>query len=126
MAQYDNRDRSFLNTEASESSRKAQIDALLLKLPGVSARKINGLDAYFVSDRMFACISGNGVGLRLPAATATELQFSRDNIFPFQPGGVVSTREWIQIDRADAAEYEKDLPLFQASLEFVKAGRSQR
>jgi hypothetical protein len=114
-----------LSTDTSESSRKAQIDALLLKLPGVSARKIHGLDAYFVSDRMFACISGRGVALRLPAATATELQFSRDNVVPFQPGGMASSREWIQIDRADAAEYEKDLPLFQASLAFVKAGRAR-
>ena len=112
-----------MNTDTPESSRKAQIDALLLKLPGVSARKINGLDAYFVSDKMFACISGSGVGLRLPAATATELQFSRHNVVPFQPGGMASSREWIQIDRAEAAEYEKDLELFQASLEFVKAVR---
>ena len=88
-----------MNTDATKSSRKAQIDALLLKLPGVSARKINGLDAYFVSDRMFACISGAGVGLRLPAATATELQFSSDNVVPFQPGGTASSREWIQINR---------------------------
>jgi len=114
-----------LSTDTPESSRKAQIDALLLKLPGVSARKINGLDAYFVSDKMFACISGRGVGLRLPAATATELQFSRDNVVPFQPAGLASSREWIQIDRTDAAEYEKDLQLFQASLEFVKAGRTR-
>ena len=114
-----------MNTESPESSRKAQIDALLLKLPGVSARKINGLDAYFVSDKMFACISGSGVGLRLPVATATDLQFSRDNIVPFQPGGVASTREWIQINRAEAAEYEKDLELIQTSLEFVKAARSR-
>ena len=78
----------------------------------------------FVADKMFACISGKGVGLRLPVAAATELQFSKDNVVPFQPGGVASTREWIQIDRADAAEYEKDLPLFQASVEFVKAGRT--
>ena len=112
-----------MNTDTTKSSRKAQIDALLLKLPGVSARKINGLDAYFVSDKMFACISGAGIGLRLPAATATELQFSRNNIVPFQPGGVASTREWIQIDHADVAEYEKDLELFRASLEFVKTGR---
>ena len=104
-------------------SRKAQIDALLLKLPGASARKINGLDAYFVSDRMFACISGAGIGLRLPAATATELHFSRDNVVPFQPAGMPSSREWIQIDRADAADYEKDLELFRAALEFAKAGR---
>jgi len=114
-----------LNTDTTKSSRKAQIDALLLKLPGVSARKINGLDAYFVSDRMFACISGDGVGLRLPAATATELQFSRYNVVPFQPGGMASTREWIQINCAEVAEYEKDLQLFRASIEFVKAGRTR-
>ena len=114
-----------MKAELPKSTRKAQIDALLLKLPGVSARKINGLDAYFVSDKMFACISGGGIGLRLPAAAATELHFSRDNVVPFQPGGMASSREWIQIDRADAAEYEKDFELFQASLAFVKAARTR-
>lgn len=114
-----------MNTDSPESSRKAQIDALLLNLPGVSARKINRLDAYFVNDKMFACISGHGIGLRLPVATATELQFSMDNVVPFQPGGMASTREWVQIDRADAAEYEKDLELFRASIEFVKAARTR-
>src|ERR1700704_1485239 len=109
----------------TDTTRKAQIDAVLLKLPGVVAKKINKLDAYFVGDRMFACISGEGVGLRLPGATATELQFSRDNVVPFQPAGIGATREWIQIDRADAADYEKDLELFKASLEFVKAGRGR-
>ena len=111
-------------TDKSKLDRKAQIDALLLALPGVSARKINGLDAYFVSDKMFACISGDGVGLRLPVATATELQFSRNNVVSFQPRGLASTREWIQINCTDAAEYEKDLPLFRTSLEFVKGGRT--
>jgi hypothetical protein len=38
---------------------------------------------------------------------------------------MASTREWIQIDRANAADYALDLPLFQASLEFVKAGRTR-
>jgi hypothetical protein len=103
-----------------ESTRKAQIDALL-KLPGVVAKKLNGLDAYFVSDRMFACISGQGLALRLPVATATELQFSRDNVAPFEPGGVRS-REWIQINRADAAEFAKDAELIRSSWEFVKGG----
>lgn len=114
-----------MTTSSPESTRKAQIDAVLLKLPGVSTRKINGLDAYFVADRMFACISGQGVGLRLPVATATELQFSKDNVVPFQPRGIGSTREWIQIDRSDATEYEKDLDLFRASVEFVKTGRTR-
>ena len=114
-----------MTTDTPASLRKAQLDALLLALPGVSARAINGLDAYFVSDKMFACISGKGVGLRLPASTVTELQFSRDNAVPFQPGGMASTREWIQIDRADAADYEKDLALFQASIAFVSGGRGR-
>ncbi|HTD91713.1 MAG TPA: hypothetical protein VK663_13685, partial [Burkholderiales bacterium] len=63
--------------------------------------------------------------LRLPAAAATELHFSRDNVVPFQPRGLPSSREWIQIDRVDAAEYEKDLAIFQASLDFVKGARTR-
>jgi hypothetical protein len=114
-----------MKPETPGSSRKAQIDALLLALPGVSAKKIGGLDAYLVGDRMFACISGKGIGLRLPVAVATELQFSRENVGPFQPSGVPSTREWIQIDRADAADYGQDLDLFRASIEFVKGGRGR-
>jgi len=114
-----------LNTPSPPISRKAQIDAVLLKLPGASARKISELDAYFVNDKMFACISGNGVGLRVSASAATELQFSRSDVVPFQPRGMASTREWIQIDRADAADYEQDLELFRTSLEFVKGARSR-
>ena len=109
-------------TTSPAATRKAQIDAVLLKLPGVTAKKITGLDGYFVSDRMFACISGEGVALRLPVAQATELQFSRSDVVPFQPGRVGGTREWIQINRVNAADYEKDLELFRASLEFVKGG----
>ena len=103
-------------------SREAQIDAVLLKLPGVTTRKLKGLHAYFVSDRMFACISGQGVGLRLPVAVARELHFSRGDVVPFQPAGLGATKEWIQIDRENAADYEKDLELFRQSLEFVKSG----
>jgi hypothetical protein len=108
----------------TDPTRKAQIDAVLLKLPGVVAKKLNKLDAYFVSDRMFACISDNGVALRLPSATVTDLQFSRSDVGPFQAGGLgaAATREWIQINRADAADYEKDLELFRTSLAFVKGG----
>lgn len=107
------------------SACKVQLDAMLLKLPGVSARKINNLDAYFVVDKMFACISGDGVGLRLPAATARELHFSRESVGAFEPGGMASSREWIQINRAVATEYEKDLELFQASIDFVKGSKSR-
>jgi hypothetical protein len=109
----------------SDPDRKSKIDAILLKLPGVVGKKLNKLDAYFVNDRMFACISDEGVAIRVPAAMVTELQFSRADVAPFQPGGLSAraTPEWIQINRPDAADYEKDLELFKTSLQFVKTGR---
>lgn len=107
----------------SPPTRKDQIDAVVFAIPGVTGKKIGGLDAYFVNDRMFACINAKGVGLRLPAATATELQFSRENVVPFQPTGMPSSREWIQIDREDASEYAKDAALFQAAFDYVKGTR---
>ena len=61
-----------MKTQTDKPDRKAQIDAILLQFPGVRSKKINGLDAYFVSDRMFACISGEGIGVRLPAPTPVE------------------------------------------------------
>ena len=109
-----------MNADA-KPSRKSQIDAFLLKFPGVKAKKIGGLDAYLVGDRMFACINGDGVGLRVPVATARDLQFSRENVSSFQPAGLPSSKEWIQIDRADAADFEKDRELFQAAYDFVKS-----
>ena len=102
---------------------KEHLDALLLKLPGVSARKIGGVDAYVVSDKMFACVGDKGLGLRLPAATATELQFSCEYIVAYSPGGVATTREWVQIVRDDPADFAKDMDLVQQSLEYVKKGR---
>jgi hypothetical protein len=81
-------------TSTPDRSRKTRLDSLLLAPPGVRAKKIGGLDAYFVNDKMFACISGSGVGLRLPAATVTELQFSRADVGPFLPRGVASSKEW--------------------------------
>ena len=105
------------------SSRKEHLDALLLALPGVEARKIKGLDAYFTSDKMFACVGDRGLGLRVPVAMATELQFSRDGIGPFSPGGVASTREWIQIERENPADHARDMELVQAAIDYVKKGR---
>lgn len=111
----------------TEPDRKSQIDATLLALPGVVGKKMGKLDAYFVNDRMFACISGEGLALRLPVATVTELQFARGDVVQFQPGGLsaAATREWIQINRADAADYAKDLDLIRTSLEFVRAARGR-
>ena len=101
-------------------ARKAAIDALLMKFPGVKAKKIGGLDGYFVGDRLFACINGNGLGLRVPAATARDLQFSRENVSSFQPAGLPASKEWIQVERAEAADFARDEEIIQAAFDFVK------
>ena len=106
-----------------DASHKQALDALLLKITGVEAGDMTGLPAYFVAKKMFACICNGGVGIRLPASAATELQFARDNVVPFEPKGRPSTREWIQINRANSADYEKDLDIFRSSIEFVRSSR---
>jgi hypothetical protein len=112
-----------LKTDKVTPPHKAVLDSLLLQIHGVEAGDMAGLAAYFVNKRMFACLCNGGVGIRLPAATAANLQFSNKNVFPFQPKGMPSTREWVQLNHEDSASYEQDRELFLASIEFVKTQR---
>ncbi len=112
-----------MKTESPAVTHKTILDTLLLKIHGVEAGDMSGMPAYFVSKRMFACIHGGGVAIRLPAAAATELQFSRGNVVPFQPNGKPSSREWVQINYENSADYQKELELFQSSIDFVKGGK---
>jgi hypothetical protein len=104
-------------------SHKRVLDVMLLKLAGVEAGEMTGLLAYFVGKKMFACVCNGGVGVRLPAAEAANLQFSKGNVVPFQPKGRPSNREWIQINHEDSADYAQDLEIFQSSIAFVKAAK---
>ena len=112
-----------MKTDNTNPAHKAVLDSLLLQIPGVEAGEMSGLAAYFVNKRMFACLCNGGVGIRLPASAAANLQFSNQNVFPFQPKGMPSTREWVQLNHEDSASYEKDKAIFLASVEFVKAQR---
>lgn len=107
--------------QKSDDPRKAALDALLLALPGTVAKKIGGLEAWFVGDRMYACLSAEGVGLRVASVMATELQFSRDGVSPFQPAGMPPNREWVQLKVGDAAGFAKEAGLFAAAHAFVKS-----
>lgn len=86
---------------------------------------MSGLPAYFVNKKMFACIHGGGVGIRLPVATATELTFSKDGVGPFLPNGRASTREWVQLNHENPEDFRKDIEIFNASIEFVKFARTR-
>ena len=104
-------------------AHKQVLDGMLLKRSGIEAGEMTGLLAYFVGKKMFACIANGGVGVRLAAADAANLQFSMSSVVPFTPKGRPSNREWIQINHENSADYEKDLELFRAAVEFVKAAR---
>lgn len=113
-----------MKSASTDPSHKAIVDGLLLKIPGVEAGDMSGMSAYFINKKMFACLHGSGVALRLSISAATELQFSRDDVVAFQPNGRPSSREWIQINRVNPADYEKDLELFKSSIETVKAAKT--
>ena len=108
----------------SEPTHKSVLDSILLGIPGVEEGELNGMPAYFVGKRMFACIANGGVGIRMSTAAAANLHFSNANVQPFLPNGRSSTREWIQINHADLSDYEADFEIFRASAEFVRNSRT--
>ena len=77
-----------------------------------------GYAAYYVNGKVFACIYGEWVGVKVPEAVASKL-LSKKHIVPFQPLGKPKMREWIQINRAKSADYRKDINIFRSSVEFV-------
>ena len=97
---------------------KAVLDSLLLSLPGVSAGKMFGFPAYYVKNKMFACIYGDGMGVKVPGPLAQKL-LAQPQIIPFRPLGRPPMQEWIQINRPKAVDYRQDLEIFQAAIDFV-------
>jgi len=97
---------------------KNVLDAILLGLPGVRAGKMFGYPAYYVDDKLFACVYGSGVGVKVPEDFAAGL-LKRPHIVSFQPMGKPAMKEWIQINRQRSEDYRNDLEIFQLSVEFV-------
>lgn len=71
---------------------RAILDPLLLRIPGVAAGKMFGYPAYYVNKKLFACVYGEGVGVKVPEEVATKL-LSKRHIVPFQPLGKPRMRE---------------------------------
>ena len=86
------------------SEHKAVLDTLLLHLPNVAPGKMFGYPAYYVNRKLFACMYGNGVGVKVPEELAENL-LTEEHIIPFQPMGKPRMREWVQIDRPYSADY---------------------
>lgn len=97
---------------------KAVMDDLVLRIPGVSAKKTFGAPAYYVEGKMFACVVGDGVALKLPEAKLNEVM-KRADAAPFAPGEGMAMGGWVQINRKDSTGYREDETLFQEAVEYV-------
>ena len=115
-----------MTADPARAARKAALDALLLDTARRQRAQLNGLDAYFVWDRMFACISGGGVGVRVPVATATELQFRAATSCRSRPPGSAARASGSRSTGPNPADYAQDRALFDASIEFVRGGRARK
>jgi hypothetical protein len=97
---------------------KAALDRLLGVIPGVKISKAFGYPAYKINGRIFCWVGQNGVTIKLPRPRVEAL-IGEDGMHPFGPTKETVWREWLQIDRENSDEYERDLPLFEESIEFV-------
>lgn len=101
----------------------AALRQLLREVLGVREGNMFGHPAFFVGRRMFACVYGEGVGLKLPAHRASEL-IEASIAAPFQPYGKPRMREWVQITRARSADYTADRDLLIEAISFVAGDRT--
>jgi hypothetical protein len=98
------------------------IRGLLSSHEDVREGRMFGLPAFFAGRRMFACIYGDGVGIKVPASLAASL-LERSDTESFRPYGKSAMREWVQINHTTSSDYEADLDVFLISLRFVTQGR---
>lgn len=77
-----------------------------------------GHPAYYVGGRLFACIMGDGVGIKVPAALAAQL-VAGGTAIPFQPYGKPPMREWIFLRHRAVEEYRSDETILRQSAAFV-------
>lgn len=97
---------------------EAILDSLLLSLPDVVAGEMFGCPAYYINRKLFACVYGDGVGVKLQEELAKDLP-SKDHIVPFQPMGRVRMKEWIYISRSNSSDYGKGREIFRAAAKYV-------
>jgi hypothetical protein len=106
---------------------KEILDSFLLKIPQVKAGKMFGYPAYFVHGKLFACVYGQGVGIKIPEDLAHVLLVRRKkSVKPFQPMGKPKMREWIEIDRRESQGYLRDKDIFLSSIQFVSSIAAKR
>ena len=100
---------------------KVVLDDLLLGHPKIRAGKMFGYPAYYADKKLCICLYEQGVGVKLPEASAAKLLETDKNIVPFQPLGRPKMREWVQINLKRSGDYQKYRAVFDESITFLLA-----
>lgn len=100
------------------------LDRLLAARPEVTRGKMFGFPAYYTGGKLFACVYGDGVGLKLPQEVIRTLE-GKPGLTPFRPYGRPRMKEWIHIHHDHPGALSKDAALFQVSIRFVSRTAKQ-
>ncbi len=98
---------------------------LMLGWTEVRLGKMFGFPAYYCGRSLFACVYGDGLGLKLPENTAARLK-RLPGIEPFRPYGKPEMREWVWIRRRDAGTYERDAGFLREAAVYATASPKNR
>lgn len=80
--------------ESDEGCTEA-LAAMLLELPDVRRGRMFGVPAFYAGKKMFACVYGDIIGIKVPEDVARRL-LEDARFAPFQPYGKPKMREWVQ------------------------------
>ena len=100
------------------SEQKVTLDRLLLDHPEVSAGRVFGLPCYTVNGVVFATLSGEGVGIKLPEARVREL-LEKPGFVPFRPFGRNRGKEFVQINHENPEDYQQNKALFEEAMRYA-------
>jgi len=109
-----------MSTVAFNRKHKEVLDSVLLQIPGVVAGRMFGYPAYYTDKKLFACIYGEGVGIKIPDKVADSL-VGRKGIVRFQPMGRKPMKEWIQIIHERSEDYMTDQDILKISIDYVSS-----
>ncbi|MCX6700421.1 MAG: hypothetical protein NTV68_10935 [Methanomicrobiales archaeon] len=107
-----------MNRVGFNQEHKEVLDSLLLQIPGVISGTMFGYPAYYIDRKLFACVYGEGIGIKIPGKIADSL-VGREGIVRFQPMGRKPMKEWIQVNRERSEDLRKDLEILMVSIEYV-------
>lgn len=100
-----------------DAGQKKVLDQMLSDLPGVRPGPMFGFPGYWTGRKLFACLFGEGVGLKLPPERAEEV-LKKPNFSPFMPRGR-RMAAWVMVRPKRAVDLRRHESLFRESLEYV-------